>query len=825
MTSSGSSSACISCGAGNYSVSGSAYCSVCPIGTYAESSIGATACISCPPNTFNSYPGGSSIVACQSCGVGKVSTLGSGKCSYSSSVVAGFGVASSGASTDGGPATVAYFSNPSAMAVNKLTNVMYIADTNNHVIRLIDLNSGIISRFAGQYGGSATTVNDGSPATSAYLYYPMDVKVDLSGNVYVADTSHSQIRIVNVFTKIISNYAGVSNTVGTAYGGPASSSYLNNPTGIALDVSANLFIADTNNGRICYVSKSLGTMTVLIVGATYFGANWSPSSIAVDPTGTNVYTTVGTISTPVYGIIYKFISNAGALSTYSTVAGTGSLPWTVETSFITKDRVGTSIYLPNPTGVALDPFANIYFSDATHGMVGVINNVTGMVSSFMGTGYPGYRGDDGPSTQIALNNPLKVAFDPLGNFYVADQANGRIRKAATGQSAPTCAAGQVWYSSQCVGCCICPAGYYCPGDNYQHPCPINTYSSTLGATTKSTCLPCPSGTFSSIGSASKLMNCINTALTVVAGSPFSNGYSGDGGAATSATMVSPHDVAVDSSNNFYILDLNYNVVRKVSSTTGIITTVAGNGNKCTYGYSDVTDGSPTPNNYFPMTALYQSHASCGDGGAATSARFNNAYGIAVDVSGNMFIADRGNLVIRKMAANGIMSTVAGNGYYSSGSVNIGSNQCTTQQCCNTCNCATCYDTCCNNCYVVGIYTPNSCFWCGSSNCNAHDCNCDTCCHWCGTCYYTIYSAGSVGLGDGGAATSAYFSSPSGVAVDISGNLYIADTGDNRIRKVAATTQYITTLVYVGTAGASSLSSPWRIAVDQTGKTLSHHPIT
>ena len=281
-------------------------------------------------------------------------------------------------------------------------------------------------------------------------------------------------------------------------------------------------------------------------------------------------------------------------------------------------------------------------------------------------------------------------------------------------------------------------------------------------------------------------------------------------------MQYPHDVAVDTSNNLYILDLQYNVVRKVSSTTGFISTVAGTGGTCSYGYSPSDSGSPSTT-YFLMNARFQSSSSCGDGGAATSATFNNAYGIAVDVSGNLFIADRGNLVVRKMTAStGIISTVAGNGYYSSGSVYIGVNQCASQTCYQTC-----YWACCNSCSCgfLNLYNCNNdCVNCGSYSCNPYTCNP----YSCGACYYTTYSPGFGG--DKGAATSAYLNNPSGVAVDISGNLYIADTGNNRIRMVAATTQYITTLIYTGTTGATYLSSPWRLAVDQTGDTPPHHPI-
>ena len=821
---------CLQCGPGNYSMPGATTCTVCPVGTFAGASMGATSCTLCPANTFNPNVGQSSITACKSCGAGKVSTLGSWKCSYSASVVAGYtSLDSSGG--DGGPATLALFYNPWAIAFDPVYyNYMYVVDTYSHVIRMVDLNSGIITRFAGVYGGASVAAYDNNPATQAYLYFPRDVKVDLSGNVYIADTNHCQIRVVNAITNIISTYAGYFGSVTYAAnyygccgfsgdGYAATSSYLNYPNGIALDASANMYIADTSNNRVRYVSKSSGTMTTLISGGSYFGSYWYPSSVAVDSTGTNVYVTVPTSNAAyVYGKIFKFTANAGVLSTYSVVAGGGSSVWTVATSFAAMNQIGTSIYLPNPNGAALDQFGNLYFSDTTHGLVGVMNNATGMVSSVMGTGYPGYHGDDGPATQVSLNNPFNIAFDPLGNFYVADLSNGRIRKAAIGQSAPSCLPGKVWYSSQCNGCCTCPAGYYCPGDNYQHICPANTYSTVLGATSAATCLPCPSGTFSSIGSVTS-QACANNQMTVVAGNPYTPGNTGNSGAATSATMYYPHDVAVDSSNNLYILDLQYNIVRKVSSTTGIITAVAGNGGTCSYGYSS----SDNNVGYFTMTAKYQSSSSCGDAGAATSATFNNAYGIAVDVSGNLFIADRGALVVRKMTAStGIISTVAGRGYASSGSVYTGLSNCPSQTCYQTCynTCSYCCQSCCSSC-CCGLfcwgYCGNDCNNCGSYccqtcyyNCNGYNCNP----YNCGACYYTAYYAGFGG--DAAAATSAYLYNPSGVAVDVSGNLYIADTGNNRIRMVAATTQVITTLVYTGTTGASLLSSPWRIAVDQKG---------
>jgi hypothetical protein len=191
---------------------------------------------------------------------------------------------------------------------------------------------------------------------------------------------------------------------------------------------------------------------------------------------------------------------------------------------------------------------------------------------------------------------------------------------------------------------------------------------------------------------------------------------GDGGPATSAQFQAPSGVAVDSAGSLYVADFYDNRIRKVSSTTGIITAVAGSGNYCT----DPT----TP---------------CGDGALATDSTvgFANPIGLAIDGAGNLYIADVYDNRIRMVsAATGIISTVAGNG--------------------------------------TGCSSPS-----------------DTC-------------------GDGGAATSANLTEPYAVAVDASGDLYIADTADNRIRFVNAATGIITTLPGV------TVSIPSSLALDTAG---------
>jgi sugar lactone lactonase YvrE len=244
-----------------------------------------------------------------------------------------------------------------------------------------------------------------------------------------------------------------------------------------------------------------------------------------------------------------------------------------------------------------------------------------------------------------------------------------------------------------------------------------------------------------------------------------SGYSGDNGPATSATL-SPGGIAVDSAGNLYIADNNR--IRKISN--GVITTVAGNG---TYGFS-------------------------GDNGPATSAQLFNPQGIAVDSAGNLYIADTFNNRIRKVSG-GVITTVAGNGTSGSRDENIPA---TTAQL--------------NWPYGVAVDSAGNLYIANTYN--------NRVCKVSGGVITTVAGNGTHGFsGDNGPATAAQLSWPDGVAVDSAGNLYIADTDNNRIRKVSG--GVITTVAGNGTEGfsgdkgpatAAQLGWPYSVAVDAAG---------
>ncbi len=259
-------------------------------------------------------------------------------------------------------------------------------------------------------------------------------------------------------------------------------------------------------------------------------------------------------------------------------------------------------------------------------------------------------------------------------------------------------------------------------------------------------------------------------------------FGGDGGLATSAYMAYPFAVTLDTAGNMYIADNLNNMIRKVTASTGIITTIAG-------------DGS-----IFNMPWPY-----CGDGGPAVDAQLNNPWGVAVDISGNVFIADRGNHVIRKITAStGIITTVAGNGIagYSGNGGQATSASMNEPNGITLDSAGNMYISEAGN-HVIRKVTKST------------------------GIISTIAGSGTAGYsGDNGLATAAKLNDPSlGIAFDPAGNFYIADDGNNVIRKVTVSTGIITTVAGNGLNGYSGdngpatsakLNGPEGVAVDALG---------
>jgi sugar lactone lactonase YvrE len=328
------------------------------------------------------------------------------------STIAGNGI--EGYSGDGGPATAAQLNKPSGVAVDSAGNI-YIADVENHRIRKVT-TTGIISTVAGETEGYS---GDGGLATAAQLRLPYDVVFDSAGNRYIADSN----RIRKVTTAgIISTVAGVSINGFGGDGGLATAAKLGEPMGIAVDSTGNLYIADLHNHRIRMVTPTGIISTIAGNGnwgytgdgglATAAQLN-NPSGMAVDSAG-NLYIADS------YNNRIRKVTTAGIIST---VAGNGTEGYGDDAGLATSAR------LHAPSGMAIDFSGNLYIADGGNNRIRKVTTA-GIISTVAGNGNWGYSGDGSLATAAQFGSLDGVAVDSVGNLYIADSYNSRIRKIA-----------------------------------------------------------------------------------------------------------------------------------------------------------------------------------------------------------------------------------------------------------------------------------------------------------------------------------------------------------------------------------------------------------
>jgi sugar lactone lactonase YvrE len=539
---------------------------------------------------------------------------------------------------DGGPATSAEVPQPLGVAVDAAGN-LFIAE-GNWRIRKVD-PAGTITTAAG--GGCCG--GDGGPATSTHLSEPVGVAVDAAGNLFIAERASARIRMVDP-AGTITTVAGTGSAGLSGDGGAAISAQLSYPSGVAVDAAGNLFIADMWNQRIRKVDPAGTITTVAGGGSDGLGDGGSamsaqlsyPSGVAVDAAG-NLF---------IADTENHRIREVDAAGTITTVAGNGSVgfsgdggPAISASLFLHEDCGMYCTYRPN-AGVAVDAAGNLFIADAVNDRIRKVDTA-GTITTVAGNGLAGFSGDGGPAISAQLSDPSGVAVDATGNLFIAE-GNRRIRKVDPAGTITTVvgSATSVWLTASGVAADAAGNLFIADAKN-QRIREVDT-----------------AGT-----------------ITTVAGTG-SAGFSGDGGPATRAQLSYPSGVAVDAAGNLFIAERDNARIRKVDPA-GTITTVAGGG----------SDG-------------------LGDGGPAVSAQLSDPSGVAVDAPGNLFIADAWNQRIRKVDTAGTITTVAGTG-----------------------------------------------------------------------------SAGF--SGDGGPAISAQLYYPYGVAVDAAGNLFIADTWNQRIRMVEAST--------------------------------------
>ena len=281
-------------------------------------------------------------------------------------------------------------------------------------------NAQIITSVAGSaIPGFAT---DGGPATSVSLMHPFGVTTDIAGNFYIADLdSPNVVHVVNS-AGIIHVFAGGSYN-GLGDGGPAMAAQLNEPSGIAFDGMGNAYIADTYNNRVRKVNTA-GIITTIAGNGTPGGSGDGlmgtaaqlnlPNAVATDAKG-NVYIC------DQYNNSIRMVNTSGIITTF---AGTYS-------GFGGDGGPATTAQLYQPSGVAVDNAGNVYISDKVNSRIRMVNTA-GIITSIAGTlSGNGYSGDGGPATAAQVNIPNGLTVDAVGNLYIADYFNNRIRQINT----------------------------------------------------------------------------------------------------------------------------------------------------------------------------------------------------------------------------------------------------------------------------------------------------------------------------------------------------------------------------------------------------------
>jgi len=616
----------------------------------------------------------------------------------------------------------------------------YIADAYSSQIFEVSA-AGTLTVIAGN--GTLGYSGDGGPATSAALNGPESVALDSLGNIFIADTNNSVIRVVNTQTAAIT-VAGVviqpgtiqtvagSGTAGySGDGNAAIGAQLDDPFGVFVDSHGNIFIADTDNSAIREVVASTGNIQT-VAGTGTACANQSsfcgdggpatgaqldlPQGVFVDPLG-NIF-----IADTFDSVVREVTAANGNIQT---VAGTYYT--FADTCFFSGDgNLATGAQLCLPDGVFLDGTGNIFIADTGNSVIREVTVANGNIQTVAGNNTAGYSGNGGSAILAELNNPAGVFVDSAENIFIADTDNFAIREVTAGTIQAL--AGNITLAWSGDGGPATGAALNIPGGVFVDALGdlfiADTYNSAIRE------VAVASGNIQTVAG-----DGVSCAIPTAA--------CGDTGLAANAQLNYPGSVFVDGSGNIFIADTEDSVIREIVAATGDIQTVAGT----------------------PGVACTAADPGCGDGGPATSAELSSPYGVLLDGSGNIYIADTGNSEVRVVNTGAAPITIAG-----------------------------------------VIIQPGAIQTVAGNG--------------------TACTDPSSGCGDSGPAISAELNSPAAISLDGAGDIFIADTFNNAIREVPLATGVIQTVAgTLGTRGYSGdngpatsalLDTPYGVFVDSFG---------
>ena len=532
-----------------------------------------------------------------------------------------------GNSGDGGPAIEARFRGPHSLTLDSGGNY-YTADLSNNTIRRIDASTGVITRVAGS--GRAGRGGDGGPALEAELDVHCGMAVDADGNLYLSSEWQNTIRKVDAQTGIIELFAGhdprhypseqgpsrpylgrgLEDWGGLSWGGyhgdggPASEASFYHPEHLAFDSRGDLYVCDNSNHRIRKIDMSSGIITTVL-------GNGMPASNGDGGPATEASTLMpDAICLDVHDNLfvgekygYRVRKVEATTGIVTTLVGTGVPGWGEE------DRPGTEIACNSvEAGILADPDGTVFWCDCS-GRVRRCDGATGIVTTVLG----GTSVHDGePAEDAFLSAPTGICVGPDNHIYFADFFNQRIRAIDTRTGIIRTVAGN---GARAYG------GDGGPGPeaylSNPHGVSIDSRGRIVVADTRH-------------GYVRRVDE--EGIISTIAGTGF-QWDKGDGGPASSACMLAVNTVAHAANDDIYLADGTIGRVRRIDSRTDIITTVAGVGET---GYS-------------------------GDGGPATQARIGAVNAIRFDGQGNMYLADSSNHAVRMVTTDGIITTIVGTG--------------------------------------------------------------------------------------------------------------------------------------------------------------------
>ncbi|NBV86703.1 MAG: hypothetical protein EBS01_10700, partial [Verrucomicrobia bacterium] len=580
-------------------------------------------------------------------------------------------------------------------------------------------------------GSGAPGSTNGGSLTSSFIY-PSGLTSDAStGDFYIADTVNNRIRKVTS-GGTVSTFAG-SGLIGSGDHVTGGSATFFSPTGVAL-FNGTLFVADQMNNKIRKISAS-GAVSTFAGSGIQGGADASgtsasfyfPYGIAVDASG-NLYVA----DTNNHKI--RKITQAGVVTTFAGSGNSGS-----------GDGTGTNASFTAPRGIAVDASGNVFVADYEDHKIRKITP-EGVVTTLAGSGAQG--ADNGLGLDATFSHPCGLSVDASGNLYVADFDYSLVRKITPGGVVTTL------------------AGTGNPGtDDGQGLASTFTYPQAVAVEAAGTVLVCDTY-------ANKIRRMTEVAVSIAAG--------------TSNTLLIPSAVGTDrGSYDCFVSESYAGSVASLPANVQVFTTSPAANSQVASGGSLTLSVAVGTGSYAAAPVSYQ-WRELGKADVTTLASgFSNPKGVASDANGNVYVADLGNHVIRRVSPEGDVSTLAGYPGWAGYNDAAGSS--------------------------ARFYNPRAVAVDGRGNVYVAD-----------YIYHVIRKItpeGSVSALAGLAnyasytdstGTGARFNSPQGVAVDASGNVYVADTGNSKIRKI--TPDGVVTTI----GGSATFNSPEGVAVDASG---------